>query len=261
MIRSLWRYRAFVLGMARREFEARYRGSVLGSLWAVLNPLTMVFIYTVVFGHVMKSRVPGVDDALGYGLFLSAGLFTWATFTEVFQRSVAVFVEQANLLKKMSFPRSSLPAVVLASSAMHFAIVFGILLAMLLLTRRFPGAAVACFLPLVALQLSIAVGLGVGLGVMNVFFRDVAQVVAIGLQLWFWFTPIIYPVEALGEGARRLVSWNPMTGIARGYQDIVLHGRCPDPLSLLPQALFAAAALAFAWAAMRRWGGEMVDEL
>ena len=92
MIRSLWRYRSFILGMARREFQARYSGSVLGSLWAVLNPLTMVFIYTVVFGHVMKSRVPGVDDALGYGIFLSAGLFTWATFTEVFKRfdSVAV---------------------------------------------------------------------------------------------------------------------------------------------------------------------------
>ena len=261
MIRSLWRYRSFILGMARREFQARYSGSVLGSLWAVLNPLTMVFIYTVVFGHVMKSRVPGVDDALGYGIFLSAGLFTWATFTEVFQRSVSVFVEQANLIKKMSFPRASLPAIVVASSVMHFAIVFAILVAMLLLARRCPGGAILCFLPLVALQLAIAVGLGVGLGVMNVFFRDVAQIVGIGLQLWFWFTPIIYPVEALGEKARALVAWNPMTGIARGYQDIVLRGRCPDPASLLPQCLFAILALGFAWLVLRRWGGEMADEL
>src|SRR5215475_6035191 len=131
MLGGLWRYRSFILGMARREFQARYLGSVLGSLWAILNPLTMVFIYTVIFGHVMRNRVPGVDDALGYGIFLCAGLFTWAMFTEVVQRSVAVFVEQGNLLKKMSFPRASLPAIVLLSAAVNFAIVFAIVLLLL----------------------------------------------------------------------------------------------------------------------------------
>lgn len=261
MLARLWRYRSFILGMARREFQARYMGSALGNLWAVLQPLTMVLIYTLVFGRLMRSRVPGVADALGYGLFLSAGLFTWAMFAEIVQRCTVVFVEQANLLKKMNFPRASLPAVVLVSAWLHFAIVFAILAAMLALAGRAPGRPLLCFLPLVLLQQAIAVGLGVGLGVLNVFFRDVAQAVGIGLQLWFWFTPIVYPVEALGPRAAALVSLNPMTGIARGYQDIVLHGSCPGLPALWPQAIAAVLALAFGRAVFRRWSAEMTDEL
>lgn len=261
MVGALWRYRSFILGMARREFQARYLGSVLGSLWAILSPLAMVLIYTVVFGHLMRSRVPGVTDALGYGAFLCAGLFTWAMFTEILQRCVGVFVEQGNLLKKMSFPRATLPAIVVVSASIHFAIVFAILVLLLLATGRFPGWSVLGFLPLLALQQSLALGLGVALGVMNVFFRDVSHVVAIGLQFWFWLTPIIYPAEVLGERARRLLALNPLTGIAVGYQDIVLHGRWPDWWSCAPQVVVAAAALLLAGAVFRRFSGEMTDHL
>lgn len=261
MLRGLWRYRSFILGMARREFQARYLGSVLGSLWAILNPLTMVFIYTVIFGHVMRNRVPGVDDALGYGIFLCAGLFTWAMFTEVVQRSVAVFVEQGNLLKKMSFPRASLPAIVLLSAAVNFAIVFAIVLLLLLLTGRFPGWAVLGFVPLVVLQQSLALGLGVALGVMNVFFRDVAHIVAIAIQFWFWFTPIVYPAQVLGDRARALLAWNPMSGLATAYQNILLHGAWPDWSGVVPQVVVALVALGFARVVFRRFSGEMVDYL
>src|SRR5581483_134103 len=220
-----------------------------------------VFIYTVVFGQVMRSRVPGVDDAIGYGLFLCAGLFTWATFTEVLQRCVTVFVEQANLLKKMSFPRASLPAIVVLSASIHFAIVFVILVTLLIATRRFPGWAVLGFVPLLAVQQSLALGLGIALGVMNVFFRDVAHLLAIGLQFWFWLTPIVYPAQVLGERARALIALNPMTEIAVGYQEIVLHGRWPDWKGCAPQLVLALAALAFGRIMFRRFSGEMTDHL
>jgi lipopolysaccharide transport system permease protein len=261
MFAGLWRYRSFILGMAQREFQARYLGSVLGSVWAILNPLTMVFIYTVVFGHLMRSRVPGVDDALGYGIFLCAGLFTWASFTEILQRCVTVFVEQGNLLKKMNFPRASLPAIVLLTASIHFAIVFAILVVLLISMRRFPGWPILGFLPLLAVQQSLALGLGVALGVMNVFFRDVSHVVGIGLTFWFWLTPIVYPAHVLGERARSLLSLNPMTGIARGYQDIVLRGDWPDWSACLPQAVLAAAALVAARVVFRRFAGELTDHL
>lgn len=261
MLASLWRYRSFILGMARREFQARYLGSVLGSLWAVLNPLTMVFIYTVVFGQMMRNRVPGVDDGLGYGIFLCAGIFTWAMFTEIVQRCVSVFIEQGNLLKKMSFPRPSLPAIVVLSAAVNFAIVFAILVLLLIATRRFPGWALLGFVPLLALQQSLALGLGVALGVLNVFFRDVAHVVGIAIQFWFWFTPIVYPAEVLGERTRALLALNPMTNLALGYQQILLHGRWPDWSSYLPQLAVALGALALGRAVFRRFSGEMADYL
>jgi lipopolysaccharide transport system permease protein len=261
MLAAIWRYRSFILGMARREFQARYLGSVLGSLWAILNPLTMVFIYTVVFGHLMRSRVPGVDDPLGYGLFLCAGLFTWAMFTEILQRCVTVFVEQGNLLKKMSFPRASLPAIVLLNASIHFAIVFAILVVLLVVAGRFPGLPVLGFLPLLAMQQSLALGLGVALGVMNVFFRDVAHIVGIGLQFWFWLTPIVYPAQVLGERARSIIALNPMTEIAVGYQDIVVHGRSPDWSAFVPQLAVAIAALVVARLVFRRFSGELTDHL
>src|SRR5882672_9513876 len=179
MLRNLWRYRSFVLGMASREFRARYLGSVLGSVWAVIHPLTLVFIYTVIFGQLMKSRVPGVEDGIGYGIFLCAGIFTWSAFTEILQRSVAVFLENGNLMKKMSFPRATLPAIVLLSALVNFAIVFGILLLILLVVGRFPGWSVLGLIPLLLVQQALALGLGIALGVVNVFFRDVAHLLAI----------------------------------------------------------------------------------
>lgn len=261
MLRNLWRYRSFVLGMASREFRARYLGSALGSVWAVLHPLTLVFVYTVIFGHLMRSRLPGVDDAVGYGVFLCAGIFTWAAFTEILQRSVTVFLENGNLLKKMSFPRAALPAIVLLSALVNFAIVFGVLLLVLLALGRFPGWPVLGLLPLLVVQQSIALGLGTALGVVNVFFRDVAHLLAIGLQLWFWFTPIVYPLGILSERMQALVRLNPMTDIVAGYQGILLHGSWPTWHLYLPQLVLAVLALLLGRALFRRLSGELADHL
>ncbi|MBM4265518.1 MAG: ABC transporter permease [Deltaproteobacteria bacterium] len=261
MLAGLWRYRSFILSMVRREFEARYLGSALGSVWAILNPLAMIFIYTVIFGQVMRSRLPGVEDGTSYGIFLCAGVLTWNMFAEILQRSVSVFVEQGNLLKKMTFPRAALPAIVVLSATLNFAIVMGLLLLVLLLLGRFPGWSLLGFLPLLAVQQSVAVGFGVGLGVLNVFFRDVGHVVAILLQFWFWFTPIIYPLSILSDRLRPLLRLNPMTDLVAGYQGILLHGEWPFWLAYLPHVVLAVAALLVGRLVFRRLAAEMTDYL
>ena len=261
MLAGLWRYRSFILSMVRREFEARYLGSVLGSVWAILNPLAMIFIYTVIFGQVMRNRLPGVDDGTSYGVFLCAGVLTWNMFAEILQRSITVFVEQGNLLKKMTFPRATLPAIVVLSASLNFAIVMGLLLLVLLLLGRFPGWSVLGFLPLLAVQQSVAVGFGIGLGVLNVFFRDVSHVVAILLQFWFWFTPIIYPLSILSDRLRPLLRLNPMTDLVTGYQGILLHGEAPAWLAFLPHLGLAVVALLAGRAVFRRLAAEMTDYL
>lgn len=261
MLEGLWRYRSFIASMVRREFQARYLGSVLGTLWSVLNPLAMIFIYTVIFGQVMRNRLPGVDDGTSYGIFLCAGLLPWTMFVETLQRCTSVFVDQGNLLKKMTFPRASLPIIVLASSLVNFAIIFTLLLVVTIALGRFPGEALLAFLPLLVVQQTIAVGFGVALGVLNVFFRDVGQLVGILLQFWFWFTPIVYPLSILGDRARLLVSLNPMTALVDGYQGVLLHGRWPDLLSYLPHVVLACLALAAGRMVFRRLAGEMTDFL
>ena len=116
MILAIWAYRGFLLGSVRREFESRYRNSLLGAAWTVINPLTMIVVYTVIFSRIMQAKLPGVDSAFGYSIYLCVGVLTWGLFTEIVSRLQSVFLENANLLKKISFPRFCLPVIVVLNA-------------------------------------------------------------------------------------------------------------------------------------------------
>lgn len=259
--RALWQYRGFVRGMVQREFQQRYLNSLLGSAWSILGPAAMIVIYTVVFSRVMRTRLPGVDDAFAYSFYLCAGLLPWTYFTELLTRSVTLFLDNAPLLKKVSFPRSTLPLIALASSTVNFVIIFGLFLLVLAALGRFPGRVVLAFVPLLALQQAMALGLGVLLGVLNVFFRDVAQLVGIALQFWFWLTPIVYSIDILPERARQLFALNPMVPLVAASQHIILESATPAWWALRWHAVGIALLLALALTAFSRLSGEIVDEL
>jgi lipopolysaccharide transport system permease protein len=261
MLRALWQYRGFMLGMVGREFRARYVNSLLGGAWAVLNPLVIIAIYTIIFSGVMRARLPGADDHLAYSLYLCAGLLPWMYFAELVTRSQTVFLEHATLLRNVSFPRISLPAILVLTSTVNFLIIFGIFLGFLLVTGRFPGWRILAFFPLLALQQAFALGLGILLGTVNVFFRDVAQLVAVALQLWFWFTPIVYSIASLPEWARQLFELNPLFRLVSAYQGIIVQGQWPQWSSLTGHLLLAAVVLVIAFVTFSRLSGEMVDEI
>jgi homopolymeric O-antigen transport system permease protein len=261
MLRALWQYRSFIWGMVAREFRARYVSSLLGGLWAVLHPLAMIAIYTIIFSSVMRTRLPGLDDTLAYSLYLCAGLFPWFYFSEVLQRSQTVFLEHANLLKKMSFPRISLPVILLLSSTIHFCITFALFVALLLATGRFPGWPLVAFIPLLALQQAFALGLGIFLGTLNVFFRDVSQFVGVLLQFWFWLTPIVYAVGVIPATVQRLVALNPLYGPIRAYQQIVLQAEWPGWSAVTLPAVAAFVALVAGFVAFQKLSGELIDEI
>jgi lipopolysaccharide transport system permease protein len=231
-------------------------------VWAILNPLALITVYTVVFSQVMKARLPEIDDPFAYGLFLCSGLLTWGYFTEVLTRSQAMFIERANFLKKTNFPRTTLPVIVSGTATLNFLTVFGLFLAFLILTGRFPGLAIVAFIPLLAIQQGIAVGLGLVFGTVNVFFRDVGQAIGIAVQFWFWLTPIVYPVSILPEWIKELIlTWNPMAPFVVAYQNVVLLGAWPDWVQFLPHLLGAILALAAGYFVFSKLSGEMVDEL
>ena len=261
MFHALWKYRGFVLASVQREFEARYRVSMLGGLWAILNPVAQIAVYTAVLSGVMQVRLPGVETGFAYSIYLCAGVITWGLFAEVISRTTNVFVENANLLKKLSFPRICLPATVVVSSLLNFAIVFGLFLVFLAAVGRLPGWPLAALLPVLAIQVLFATGLGVLLGVANVFYRDTAQGVGIALQFWFWLTPIVYPLVIVPAEFQALIQANPMAGIASAYQDILLRNQWPGWERLVPALVLAVLAVPFAMRFFRRRSGEMVDEL
>lgn len=258
---QLWQYRGFILGSVKREFQSRYRNSLLGPLWPLLQPLAMIFIYTLVFSQLMRARLPGVDDGMAYGIFICSGVLTWGLFSEVTGRCVGLFLENANLLKKLSFPRSCLPLIVLLNALLNFAIAMGLFLGVLLLMGHFPGEALVALPVLVGLQLLLAISLGMCLGIVNVFFRDVGQLFSIVLQFWFWLTPIVYPLNILPPVLQPWLALNPMTGLMQAYQGIFVQGVWPQWPSLCPALLAGGLCSLLAVLLFRARSTEMLDEL
>ncbi len=258
---ALYQYRGFVLSMVAREFRSRYMGSLLGSIWSVLNPLALIIIYTVIFSKVMRAKLPGIDDSMAYGLFVCAGLLPWLFFVELLNRFPNIFIEQAALLKKVSFPRITLPVIALCSASINFLIIFSLFLTFLLVTGRFPGWVVLEYMPLLIIQQMFVVGVGVMLASMNVFFRDIGQFMNVIIQFWFWFTPIVYTQSMIPEKAQALLSFNPMTYFLQAYQDIILRGIGPDYMNFKWHFMGALIALVAGFFVFHRLADEMVDEL
>lgn len=261
MLESLWNYRGFILGTIKREFQAKHQNSLFGVLWAVLSPLAMIIVYTVVFSHVMKAKLPGVESNVAYSIYLCAGTLTWGLFSEITQRMQVCFLENANLLKKMIFPRLCLPLIVIGNALINFSIIFAIFVAFLLITGNFPGLLFfALILPLVIL-LMMAIGLGVTLGVLNVFFRDVGQFFGIFLQFWFWLTPIVYPISILPVEVQTIIGFNPLVPVIGSFQSILVRGELPPLNGLIYPLALSIVLCCIGRYLFRRHAVDMVDEL
>jgi lipopolysaccharide transport system permease protein len=261
MVRAIWSYRGFIFGSVKREFQSRYRNSLLGAAWTVLNPLAMIVVYTVIFSQVMRARLPGIDSQFAYSIYLCAGVLTWGLFAEITGRAQNVFIEHANLIKKISFPRICLPVIVVLNAGVNFAIIFGLFLAFLIFSGNFPGIAFAAVVPVLAIQILFSIGLGMVIGVLNVFFRDVGQFFGVLLQFWFWFTPVVYTASILPQWVQGYLRWNPMTPVIGAYQDILVHSTWPNWNSLLFPAVIGLLLCIFGMRLFRKRAGEMVDEL
>jgi lipopolysaccharide transport system permease protein len=261
ILRSAWGYRGFISGSIKREFQLRYRNSLLGAAWTVLNPLAMIVVYTVIFAQVMKTRLPGVDSHFAYSIYLCSGLLTWGLFAEIVGRAQNVFIDHGNLLKKISFPRICLPAIVVLNAGLNFAIIFGLFVLFLLLSDSFPGLPFVAMIPVLAVQILFSIGLGMIVGVLNVFFRDVGQFFGVLLQFWFWFTPIVYPIAILPPAIMPYIRLNPMVPVITAYQDILAHGGWPDWGSLAYPALVGVLLCILGVRLFRKRSGEIVDEL
>lgn len=261
MLRALWAYRGFILGNVKREFQSKYRNSLLGAAWNVINPLSMIVVYTVIFAQIMRAKLPGVDSTFAYSIYLCAGVLTWGLFAEITGRAQNMFLDNANLLKKLSFPRLCLPVTVVANAGLNFAIVFGLFTAFLLVSNNFPGWPYLALFPVLMIQIAFAIGLGISLGVLNVFFRDVGQFFGIFLQFWFWLTPIVYPASILPERVKPLMSLNPMSGLIGAYQAILVQGQWPSWTGLWPVTILAVLLCMLGLHLFRKHAGEMVDEL
>jgi lipopolysaccharide transport system permease protein len=260
-VSAVWKYRGFIAATIKRDFEVRYLNSALGALWSVINPLALISIYTLVFSQIMSARLPYFEGTYAYSIHLCTGIILWSLFSDITVKAQAVFLEHANLIKKMSFPRICLPIVVVGNGLINFAIISALFAAVLALVGALPGIQALALVPIAGLTAWFAIALGVSLGILNVFFRDVGHFFSVILQFWFWLTPIVYPVSILPPRAESFMMFNPLAGLIVAARDVLLTGDWPDWRSLW---VIAALALLLSIIAVRlylRHGAEMQDEL
>ena len=261
MLSSLWAYRGYVVGWIARDFQSRYLGSVLGPVWTLLGPAAQIAIYMIVFSQIMRGRLPGIDDTLAFGIFLCIGIIGWQSFLESLTKFQTVFFDNAALIKKLNFPRTIIPVTVLISSCINFLLMLIVFTIFLVIADRFPGWSYLLIFPVALFLQMFAIGFGLFLGVLNIFFRDVSQFVAVLVTFWFWATPIVYPVTILPETIQNVVSLNPVYVAFRTLQQIVLGAPLPPLSSWVGPVVLTVVFLIVSYVMFRKLTPQILDEL
>lgn len=225
---GLWLERHLIGLMVKRDCLGKYRGSLLGILWPLVNPVGHLILYTFLFCYVLKVKF-GADQSTGnFALYLMAGLLPWSAFSESLSRSSTVILEHPNLVKRVVFPLQILPLVTVLSALVTESMAFTILLAgVLLYSHGLPVSLL--YIPIIAFsQFLLTSGISWLVGSLSVYIRDIRHVMALGLSAWMYATPIVYPATALPEQAKFLLWLNPMAGIVGDYRRCLLEGLAPD---------------------------------
>jgi ABC-type polysaccharide/polyol phosphate export permease len=221
---NLVRYRGLISSLVARELKARYRGSVLGFVWSFVNPLLLLVIYSFVFTKIMPNDTPGVQP---FAVFMFCGILPWNWFSTSLSDAAGSLLAGGNLIKKVLFPAEVLPIVSVLTNMVHFFLGLPILLVFLLVSGHYPDATDLVWFPIVVLvQLIFSTALALLLAALTVHFRDIRDILANVLTLWFFATPIIYPwFQPNVQSFRWMFNWNPFTHLAVSYQEILFfHG-------------------------------------
>jgi len=237
-LHKIYVQRSLIRNFVVRDLKSRYIGSFMGLFWSVIHPIVLLVSYTFVFSKIFKVQPDSGNTS--FPLFLFCSILPWLFFQDTLQRSSTIIIDNANLVTKTLFPSEILPLSVLLAGFVNHLIGFAILLGIILFTI----GKVSLFILLVPvyffLLMLFTLGISWFVASLNVFVRDVSQVLSVILTFWFWFTPIFYSPDRFPRKLLFLVRWNPMAHVVVGYRDCLLRMRMPD-MGIL--ALFAAVSL------------------
>jgi lipopolysaccharide transport system permease protein len=226
---EIWAYRELLSAFVRRDVKIRYKQTALGFLWAVIQPLFMMVIFTIFFGGLAK--IP--SDGVPYPLFSFAALLPWTLFAEGITRSTMSMVSNANIMTKVYFPRLIMPIAGILSPFVDFAVSFLILIAIMAFYGFVPTPNVV-FLPLfILLALATSLGVGLWLSALNVKYRDFQYTIPFIIQFWMFASPVVYPASLLPDPVRFLYGLNPMAGVIEGFRWALLGTGMPGAMMLV----------------------------
>lgn len=237
-LREIWQYRELLYFLSWRDIKVRYTQTVIGVAWALIQPFFTMVVFSIFFGKLAK--IP--SDGIPYPIFSYAALVPWTFFANGLNDSANSLVANANLIKKVYFPRIIVPFSSIVSGAADFLLAFLLLLAMMVYYGIIPTAAIIWLPFLLLLALVTSMGVGLWLTALNVQFRDVRYAVPFLVQAWMFATPIAYPSSLLKEPWRTLYGINPMTGVVEGFRWALLGtNTAPGPIIFV--SAFIASAL------------------
>ncbi|MDO8675158.1 MAG: ABC transporter permease [Candidatus Omnitrophota bacterium] len=216
--REIWAYRELLYFFTWRDLKIRYKQTVIGVLWAVLQPFLTMVVFSVFFGHFVKVPSEGVP----YPIFVYLGLLPWTLFSQSLSRASESVVSHSNLIKKVYFPRLIIPVSASLSAVVDFFISLVILLIMMLFYKIVPAVGIIYLPFLVMLCFLCSIGIGFWLAAINVMYRDVRYAIPFLIQLGMYVTPVIYPVSVVPEKFSWIIYLNPMTGIIEGFRASLL---------------------------------------
>ena len=232
-LREIWAYRDLLILLVWRDIQLRYRQAVLGVAWAVIQPLTAMAIFSVVFG--VLARMP--SDGLPYPAFAYAGMVVWSYVAHAVTQAAQSLVSNVNLVTRTYVPRAVVPLASVVAGLPDLAIAMLLMLPLLAWYGIVPGSAVVLLPALALLAVGIALGLGLWLSALNVQYRDVRYVVPFLLQVWLFATPVVYPMSLVPERWRMLAAANPMAGVVEGVRSALLGTPWPHDLVLVSAAV------------------------
>jgi len=254
-LRELFATYELVWAWTFRIIRARYQQSVLGGLWAILQPTATVAIFSIIFTLFVPVDTKGVP----YVVFSYVAMVPWTLFSSSITDMADSLVGNMNLVTKIYFPREVLPIASLLARVIDYLIAF-LVVAVLILYYRMPVAPLGwLFIPLILLtQVALALGLGLIGAALNVFYRDIRLIIVLSLQIWFYASPIIYPVTSVPARLRSFYYLNPMAGIIEAYRAVILHQSLPD-INLLLSASVAVLLLVVGYVFFKRVEPQYAD--
>jgi len=220
--------------MIRRDIRSRYIGSTLGFFWSIINPILMLLIFTFLFSVVFKIKIGDYGKERGFVEFLICGFLPWIAFSEASLRSTGVIIENANLVKKLKFPSELFIVSTVLSTFLLQLIGFAIFIMALVFLKRIDSFFYLLFLPIgFILQILFTTGIGLILSCVNVFFRDVAQIVNSLFMVWLYISPVMYPLSMVPEKYRIFLMVNPMTHLLEIYRSLILKQGFPNWMGVI----------------------------
>jgi len=229
-LRALWEYRELLYFLAWRDIKVRYKQTVLGAAWAIIQPVTTMLIFTIIFGRL--ARIP--SDNIPYPIFSFCALLPWNYFATAFSRSSGSLVNNAHLISKVYFPRLVIPISSLLSGLLDFAIAFLFLIGMMFYYHIVPTISILWLPVFMLMAIATALGVGLWLGALDVLYRDIGYLVPFLSQIWMYATPVVYPSSLIPEKWRLIYGLNPMAGVVEGFRwALIGRGTKPGPMLLV----------------------------